>query len=158
MSSQITSTASSAPTQTRNLFACIAEESERGQPTDRSTGELMLSLIAVVSSSAVGRCRHGRIEAALIGTLAGILGGTLGLIAVIATAIGRRWTPTIEPSLLLAAPVIGVLTGTLAGLAPALKAARTPPAETLRSQPKMVFAISSGSSRLAKGTGGPAQP
>ena len=76
--------------------------------------------------------RQITLEAALTGTLAGILGATIGLIAVIAVALARQWTPTIQPALLLAAPAIGIATGTLAGLIPALKASRTPPAETLR--------------------------
>lgn len=77
--------------------------------------------------------RQITLEAALTGTLAGVLGAVIGLIAVITVAITREWTPTIEPALLLAAPAIGIATGTLAGLIPALKASRTPPAETLRS-------------------------
>jgi len=76
--------------------------------------------------------RQITLEAALTGTLAGILGATIGLIAVITVSVARQWTPTIEPALLLAAPAIGIATGTLAGLIPALKASRTPPAETLR--------------------------
>jgi len=76
--------------------------------------------------------RQITLEAALTGTLAGILGATIGLLAVIATSIARQWTPTIEPNLLLAAPLIGIATGTLAGIIPALKASHTPPAETLR--------------------------
>jgi len=76
--------------------------------------------------------RQITLEAALTGTLAGIIGGVIGLIAVTATAITRNWTPTIQPAILFAAPAIGIATGTLAGLFPAMKAARTPPAETLR--------------------------
>lgn len=76
--------------------------------------------------------RQIALEAALTGTLAGIIGGTLGLIAVTAAAFARGWTATIEPTLLLAAPAIGIATGTLAGIIPAFKASRTPPAETLR--------------------------
>ena len=76
--------------------------------------------------------RQITLEAALTGTLAGILGATIGLIAVITVAVAREWTPTIQPALLLAAPAIGIVTGTLAGFIPALKASRTPPAETLR--------------------------
>lgn len=77
--------------------------------------------------------RQITLEAALTGTLAGVIGATLGLLAVIATSIARQWTPTIQPNVLLAAPLIGIATGTLAGLIPAFKAARTPPADTLRS-------------------------
>lgn len=76
--------------------------------------------------------RQITIEAALTGTLAGVLGATLGLLAVIGVAVAREWTPTIQPVMLLVAPVIGVATGTLAGLIPAIRASRTPPAETLR--------------------------
>lgn len=76
--------------------------------------------------------RQITLEAALTGSIAGILGATIGVIAVTIVAITRDWTATIQPLVLLAAPIIGVVTGTLAGLVPALKAARTPPSETLR--------------------------
>jgi putative ABC transport system permease protein len=76
--------------------------------------------------------RQVTLEAALTGTLAGIVGGTIGLIAVTVTALQRQWTPTIQTSMLILAPGIGIATGALAGIIPALKAARTPPADTLR--------------------------
>ena len=61
-----------------------------------------------------------------------VVGTTIGILAISATSIARGWTPTINPTLLVAAPAIGIITGTLAGLIPAVKAANTPPAETLR--------------------------
>ena len=73
------------------------------------------------------------LEAALTGTIAGTLGAIVGITSVTAVALMRTWTPTIQPAVLLIAPLIGIITGTLAGLPPAIKAARTPPAETLRS-------------------------
>jgi putative ABC transport system permease protein len=76
--------------------------------------------------------RQITLEAALTGSLAGVMGATVGLLAVVVTSIVRQWTPTIQPRILLAAPIIGIVTGTLAGIVPALKASRTPPAETLR--------------------------
>jgi putative ABC transport system permease protein len=76
--------------------------------------------------------RQITLEAALTGTLAGTLGTTLGIIAITTTAIARQWTPTLQPATLLIAPLIGIATGTIAGLIPAHKASRTPPAETLR--------------------------
>lgn len=76
--------------------------------------------------------RQITIEAALTGTIAGILGTTIGIIAVTGASISRGWTPTINPELLIIAPTIGIITGTLAGIIPAMKAANTPPAETLR--------------------------
>jgi putative ABC transport system permease protein len=72
------------------------------------------------------------IEAAQTGTIAGVLGTTIGILAVAATAVARQWTPIIDPAILLAAPVIGIATGAAAGTLPALNAARTPPADTLR--------------------------
>ena len=77
--------------------------------------------------------RQITLEAALTGTIAGTLGAVTGLLAVITIAITRQWTPTIQPAILFAAPAIGITTGTLAGIIPALKAAKTPPADTLRS-------------------------
>lgn len=74
--------------------------------------------------------RQIALEAALTGSLAGVIGGTLGIIAVTVTAVARDWTATIDPTLLLTAPALGIATGTLAGIIPALKASRTPPAET----------------------------
>jgi putative ABC transport system permease protein len=76
--------------------------------------------------------RQITIEAALTGIFAGIVGATIGLLAVVITALARHWTATIQPWTLLMAPAIGIATGTLAGILPALKASRTPPAETLR--------------------------
>ena len=63
---------------------------------------------------------------------AGTVGAVIGLVAVVVVSITRTWTPTIDPAVLLAAPAIGTITGALAGIAPAIKAARTPPADTLR--------------------------
>jgi putative ABC transport system permease protein len=76
--------------------------------------------------------RQITLEAALTGAIAGVVGTTIGILAISATSIARGWTPTINPTLLLAAPAIGIITGTLAGIIPAVKAANTPPAETLR--------------------------
>jgi putative ABC transport system permease protein len=76
--------------------------------------------------------RQVTLEAALTGTMGGIIGGSLGVIAVVGISAIRGWTPIIQPVLLLASPVLGVATGALAGLIPAIRAARTSPAETLR--------------------------
>ena len=86
---------------------------------------------------ALGATRHHitrqiALEASITGAIAGVVGAILGLIAVVGVAIDRTWTPTIHPAVLLAAPAIGTITGALAGIAPAIKAARTPPADTLR--------------------------
>ncbi len=77
--------------------------------------------------------RQITIEAALIGTIAGITGASIGLLGVVATSATRGWTTTINPTTILAAPLIGLTTGAIAGLIPAIRAGRTAPMETLRS-------------------------
>ena len=86
---------------------------------------------------ALGATRHHvtrqiTIEAAVTGLIAGILGASAGLTATSVTAAAKHWTATMQPGVLLAAPFIGLATGTLAGIIPARRAARTPPATTLR--------------------------
>ena len=76
--------------------------------------------------------RQITLEAALIGTIAGITGASIGLLGVVATSATRGWTTTINPTTILAAPLIGLTTGAIAGLIPAIRASNTPPAETLR--------------------------
>lgn len=77
--------------------------------------------------------RQITLEAALTGSLAGIVGGAVGILAVIGVAMTKQWTPTLAPLVVFAAPILGITTGAIAGIVPAFKAARTPPAETLRS-------------------------
>lgn len=76
--------------------------------------------------------RQITMEAALIGTIAGITGACIGLLGVVATSATRGWTTTINPTTILVAPLIGLTTGAIAGLIPAIRASNTPPAETLR--------------------------
>lgn len=76
--------------------------------------------------------RQITVEAALIGTTAGVAGSTLGVIGVVIAATANQWTTTINPTTLLVAPLIGCTSGTIAGLVPAVRASRQPPAEVLR--------------------------
>lgn len=76
--------------------------------------------------------RQITLEAAIVGTLAGVIGTSLGLLGVSIASAARGWTTTINPATIAAAPLIGLVTGTIAGILPAIKASRTPPAETLR--------------------------
>ena len=76
--------------------------------------------------------RQIMLESTLIGTFAAVAGTASAIAAIAAVASGRGWTMTIDPWLPLMAPAIGALTGAVAGLGPALKAASTPPALTLR--------------------------
>lgn len=66
-------------------------------------------------------------------TLGGVLGTALGILTVVAVAASREWTTTLDATFVLPAPLLGALTGLVAGLYPSLKAARTQPATALRS-------------------------
>ena len=72
-------------------------------------------------------------EAALVGGVAGVCGTALAVIAVAAVAEARGWVVTIDPLVPLLAPMLGLVTGALAGVVPAMSAARTPPTVVLRS-------------------------
>ncbi|MDX6742017.1 ABC transporter permease [Actinocorallia sp. A-T 12471] len=61
-------------------------------------------------------------ESAFLGLLGGVVGAALGVSAVIGTALLQQWTPILAPTTVLPAPLIGALTGLLAGLYPAHRA------------------------------------
>ncbi|WP_405490013.1 ABC transporter permease [Streptomyces sp. NBC_00096] len=71
-------------------------------------------------------------ESAALGALGGLVGTSLGELTVVAVSLARHWTPVIHPLTVAAAPLAGLLTGLLAGLHPAWRAARVEPAEALR--------------------------
>ncbi|MET8840472.1 ABC transporter permease [Streptomyces rubiginosohelvolus] len=71
-------------------------------------------------------------ESAALGTLGGLVGTSLGTLTVVGVAIAREWTPVIHPATVSTAPMIGLLTGLLAGLYPAWRASRIQPVEALR--------------------------
>jgi putative ABC transport system permease protein len=73
-------------------------------------------------------------ESATLGTLGGILGTSLGILVVVFVSAQREWTTTMDPWLTLPAPVIGAVTGLLAGLQPSWRAARIAPASALRTE------------------------
>lgn len=73
------------------------------------------------------------LEAAGVGMLGGVLGTSIGVLATSAIASGNHWTPVMNTTLVIAAPLLGVAVGILAGSYPAIRAARITPMAALRS-------------------------
>lgn len=71
-------------------------------------------------------------ESGALGALGGLVGTSLGTVTVVVMAVVRDWTPVMAPLTVVAAPVIGLTTGLVAGLYPAWRASRVQPAEALR--------------------------
>lgn len=71
-------------------------------------------------------------ESTILGLLGGLIGTSIGVLVVITTALWENWTAILQPASVTPAPAIGALVGLLAGLYPALRAARTEPLDALR--------------------------
>ncbi|GAA4991227.1 ABC transporter permease [Kitasatospora paranensis] len=71
-------------------------------------------------------------ESAALGTLGGLVGTCLGVAVVLAVAVAQDWTAALSMWAVLPAPLIGSVTGILAGSYPSLRAARIEPVEALR--------------------------
>ena len=72
-------------------------------------------------------------EAALTGLAGGILGSSVGTLATVLYGASIKTTPVLDARIPLLAPLLGLFTGVLAGLYPAVKAANKQPVEALRS-------------------------
>ncbi len=71
-------------------------------------------------------------ESTLLGLLGGVIGASAGTVTVVAVSAVRQWTPVLHPAAVAGAPLLGLATGLVAGLYPAWRASRIPPAEALR--------------------------
>lgn len=71
-------------------------------------------------------------ESGALGLLGGLIGTSLGTAVVVATAAAREWSPVMDPTLALAAPLLGLATGLVAGLYPSWRAAAIEPVDALR--------------------------
>lgn len=72
-------------------------------------------------------------EALLLSLLGGLAGVVLGLGVTAAFAVSKGWPVSVPPGILAAGLAATVIIGAVAGLWPAVRAARTPPTEALQS-------------------------
>jgi putative ABC transport system permease protein len=71
-------------------------------------------------------------ESTLIGLIGGLFGTVLGINVTAIVSLYRDWQIVFDPMLFAAGPVIGAVVGVVAGVYPAWRASRIPPAVTLR--------------------------
>jgi putative ABC transport system permease protein len=71
-------------------------------------------------------------EAAVVGLLGGLTGAAAGILATVALAASRQWTPVLDLRLVGVAALLGCVVGVLAGLLPAVRAGRLEPATALQ--------------------------
>lgn len=71
-------------------------------------------------------------ETAILGTIGGLLGASIGVTVTLAVAVAQSWTAILDPVVTVMAPLLGTLVGGAAGLLPAVRAARVQPVVALR--------------------------
>lgn len=72
------------------------------------------------------------LESTAMGFIGGVLGASIGILVVVGVSASRTWTPVLDPTVPLLAPVLGGVTGLLAGIYPSLRAASMDPVDALR--------------------------
>lgn len=73
------------------------------------------------------------LESTAMGVVGGIMGATVGVLVVVSVSAANLWTPVLSPWIPVAAPLLGGVTGLVAGVYPSLRAASLEPVEALRS-------------------------
>ncbi|MGB3410877.1 MAG: ABC transporter permease [Microthrixaceae bacterium] len=77
--------------------------------------------------------RHVLTDTGLLGFLSGGIGVAIGIAVVLVVAGQRGWQPVMDPRIVLAGPIGGMVVGVTAGFFPALRARRIEPSDALRS-------------------------
>ncbi|WP_196278990.1 ABC transporter permease [Catellatospora vulcania] len=73
------------------------------------------------------------LETAGLGLVGGVVGTIAGIHVTAATSLAKSWLVILDPMVLGGGPVVGMVTGLLAGVYPAIAASRVQPADALRS-------------------------
>jgi putative ABC transport system permease protein len=71
-------------------------------------------------------------ESVMIGTLGGVLGASLGVLATSGIAVARGWVAVLDPRVIILAPLFGMIAGMLAGIYPARRATKITPVSALQ--------------------------
>ena len=67
------------------------------------------------------------VESVVIGLLGGLIGSSLGVLAVVVLSLSQQWTPMLDPLMAIGAALLGAVVGLAAGGLPARRAARIEP-------------------------------